>query len=311
VPELPEVETIRGQLAPVVEGMRIAAIDVLDPRWSAPLAPHELAEAVQGRRIEALRRRGKYLIWEMEGELFLVQHLRMSGAILLAADSSTPHPRVQIELRGARRRVVRLTIVDQRRFGTAQLLFGEQALDAFFAARLGPEPFDEDFTADYLFGQTRGRTAPIKALLLDQRRVAGVGNIYADEALFRAGIHPARPAGSLTRAQCERLRQGVIEALREGIDAKGASIDDFRHIDGVSGSFQDRFLVHLRAGEPCPRCGGEIVKLVVAGRGTYVCGHCQRPPRRRANRETFATPTSPARPAARRAGRSGRPPASR
>jgi formamidopyrimidine-DNA glycosylase len=311
VPELPEVETIRSQLAPVVEGMRIAAMDVLDPRWSAPLSPDELADAVQGRRIEALRRRGKYLIWEMEGELFLVQHLRMSGAILLNADPATPHPRVQIELRGARGRIVRLTIVDQRRFGTAQLLFGEQALDAFFAERLGPEPFQEAFTAAYLFDQTRGRTAPVKALLLDQRRVAGVGNIYADEALFRAGVHPARPAGSLTRAQCEALREGVIEALREGIDAKGASIDDFRHIDGVSGSFQDRFLVHLRAGEPCPRCGGEIEKLVVAGRGTYVCPRCQRPPLRRPNRETFATPTSPIRPAARGAGRSGRPPASR
>jgi formamidopyrimidine-DNA glycosylase len=311
VPELPEVETIRGQLAPVVQGMRIAKMDVLDPRWSAPLSPQELSDAVQGRRIEALRRRGKYLIWEMEGELFLLQHLRMSGAVLLAADPSTSHPRVQIELRGVRGRVVRLTIVDQRRFGTAQLLFGEKALEAFFAARLGPEPFEQGFTAEYLFGQTRGRTTPIKALLLDQRRVAGVGNIYADEALFRARIHPTLPAGSLSRKQCERLREGVIEALREGIDAKGASIDDFRHIDGVSGSFQDRFLVHRRAGEPCPRCGGEIVKLMVAGRGTYVCGRCQRPPLRRLNRETFATPTSPIRPAARRAGRSGRPPASR
>jgi formamidopyrimidine-DNA glycosylase len=122
----------------------------------------------------------------------------------------------------------------------------------------------------------------VKAFLLDQRRVAGVGNIYADEALFRAGVHPRRPAGRLSPAQWAALRDGVIEALRAGIDARGATIDDFRDIDGVSGSFQDQFLVHRRAGEPCPRCGGEIVKMVVGGRGTYVCETCQPRPRRRA-----------------------------
>jgi formamidopyrimidine-DNA glycosylase len=307
MPELPEVETIRGQLAPVLEGTRIARMEILDPRWSAPLAPTELSETVQGRRIERLSRRGKYLIWELEGELFLVQHLRMSGAILLAPDPATPHQRVQIELRGARGKRTRLTIVDQRRFGTAQLLFGTDALEAFFAARLGLEPFDPGFTTEHLWRQTRGRRTSIKALLLDQRRVVGVGNIYADEALFRAQIHPARPAGSLTKAQCEALREGVIEALSAGIDAKGASIDDFRHIDGVSGSFQDLFLVHRRAGEPCPRCGSEIVKLVVAGRGTYVCERCQRPPRGAAAGALLALRRREARPG----GRSAPPPASR
>ena len=139
----------------------------------------------------------------------------------------------------------------------------------FFAQRLGLEPFDEAFTAEHLGALVRGRTAPIKALLLDQRKIAGVGNIYADEALFRARIHPLRPAGSLSREQRERLREGIVEALGEGIDARGASIDDFRHIDGFRGSFQDRFLVHLRAGEPCVRCGRAIAKIVAAGRGTY------------------------------------------
>jgi formamidopyrimidine-DNA glycosylase len=279
MPELPEVETIRGQLAPHVEGRRIAGMEILDPRWCAPLAPHELADAVRGRRVRRLRRRGKYLLWELEGELWLAQHLRMSGAVLLDPDPEPPHLRVRIELRGPGARKARLVVTDQRRFGTAQPIFGEQALEAFFASRLGPEPFDPELTAAYLWRQARGRRAPVKALLLDQKRVAGVGNIYADEALFRARIHPARPAGSLSRAQWEALRAGVIEALAAGIDAKGASIDDFRHIDGVTGSFQDQFLVHLRAGEPCPRCGGEIVKTVVAGRGTYVCVRCQRPPR--------------------------------
>lgn len=279
MPELPEVETIRGQLAGLVEGRRIAQIEVLDPRWPAPLAPSELADAVRGRTVEHLRRRGKYLVWELDGELWLVQHLRMSGAVLYQPDPEPEHVRVRMQLRGPAGRRTRLVIVDQRRFGTAQLLFGERALRDFFATRLGPEPFEETFTADYLYRQTRDRRAPIKALLLDQRRVAGIGNIYADEALFRAMIHPARAAGTLARAQCARLREGVIEALTEGIDAKGASIDDFRHVDGVSGSFQDRFLVHRSAGEPCPRCGTEIVKILVAGRGTYVCERCQRQPR--------------------------------
>ncbi|MHB8532772.1 MAG: zinc finger domain-containing protein, partial [Solirubrobacteraceae bacterium] len=119
-------------------------------------------------------------------------------------------------------------------------------------------------------------------MLLDQRRVAGVGNIYADEALFRARIHPLRAAGTLKLAQLARLRDGVLDALGAGIDAKGASIDDFRHVDGVRGSFQDRFLVHLREGEPCVRCGRAISKLVVAGRGTYVCERCQPRPRKAA-----------------------------
>jgi formamidopyrimidine-DNA glycosylase len=121
----------------------------------------------------------------------------------------------------------------------------------------------------------------VKAFLLDQRRLAGVGNIYADEALFRARIHPLRPAGRLTRAQCERLREAVVASLQAGIDAQGATIDDFRHVDGVTGSFQDQFLVHRRAGLPCPECGRPVVKLVAAGRGTYVCTRCQPVPRPR------------------------------
>jgi formamidopyrimidine-DNA glycosylase len=125
----------------------------------------------------------------------------------------------------------------------------------------------------------RGRTAPVKAFILDQRRIAGVGNIYADEALFRARVHPLRPAGRLTTAQWSALREAIEVALRAGIDAKGATIDDFRHVDGARGSFQDSFLVHRRAGQPCPECGRPVRKLVVGGRGTYVCEHCQPRPR--------------------------------
>ena len=285
MPELPEVETIRGQLASIVTGRTLRRVEVLDHRWSSPLLPQELADALTGSRVLALERRGKYLIWRLDGDVALVQHLRMSGAILCDPRPEPPHVRVRIELGGRRAAGAaqagckRLVIVDPRRFGTAQLLFGSDALDEFFTARLGLEPFQEGFTAAHLQRLARGRSAPVKAFLLDQRRIAGIGNIYADEALFRAQIHPRRPAGRLTREDWERLQAGIVEALQAGIDAKGASIDDFRHVDGVKGSFQDRFLVHRRAGEPCPVCGTEVMKTVVAGRGTYVCEHCQRPPR--------------------------------
>jgi formamidopyrimidine-DNA glycosylase len=276
VPELPEVETIRRQLAPLVEGRRVRGIEILDPRWSRPLEPHELADALVGRRIERLGRRGKYLVWHLQDEVHLVQHLRMTGAVLSEPKPEPAHVRVRIELSPRRR----LVVVDPRRFGTGELLLGAEALEEFFALRLGLEPLEEGFTAAHLRTLTRGRAAPIKAFLLDQRRVAGVGNIYADEALFRARIHPLRPAGRLTVEQHERLREAVVAALLEGIDARGATIDDFRHVDGVRGSFQDRFLVHRREGLPCPECGTAIVKMVAAGRGTYVCESCQPRPRR-------------------------------
>lgn len=287
MPELPEVETIRRQLAPLVQGRKIEAVEILDARWPAPLSRTELADALLGRRVRELSRRGKYLVWELSGDAYLVQHLRMTGAVLCDPRPEPAHTRVRVLLgrrggatQAARREParVRLVITDPRRFGTGQLVLGDDALDEFFAQRLGLEPLDPRFTAEHLYGLTRGRIAPIKALLLDQRRLAGVGNIYADEALFRAGIHPLRPAGRLTRWQAADLREALIEALRAGIDARGASIDDFRHIDGVRGSFQDRFMVHRRAGEQCPRCGTPIEKLLAAGRGTYVCPSCQRRP---------------------------------
>jgi formamidopyrimidine-DNA glycosylase len=288
MPELPEVETIRAQLAPLVEGRRVRRIEILDPRWTRPLAPAAVQAALEGRRIVRLGRRGKYLVWELEEDVYLAQHLRMTGALLWNPDVEPAHTRVRIELEPR----ALLLVSDARRFGTGELLLGEDALEAFFSARLGIEPFDERFTAERLRALARGRRAPIKALLLDQRRIAGVGNIYADEALFRAGVHPQRPAGRLTARQWDALRVGVLEALSAGIDARGASIDDFRHIDGVRGTFQDEFLIHRREGEPCVRCGREIKKLVVAGRGTYVCEHCQPRPRARVRHPSKALATS-------------------
>ena len=230
-----------------------------------------------GRRVERLGRAGKYLIWELSDEVFLLVHLRMTGSLLFDPGVDPPHTRVRMALSDGHR----LVYVDPRRFGTAHLLLGGAARDAYLALRLGAEPMTDAFTTAYLRGQARGRTAPVKAFVLDQRRIAGVGNIYADEALFRAGIHPLRAAGSLRPAQYAALHDSIEAALREGIDAKGATIDDFRHVDGTYGSFQDRFLVHLREGEPCVNCGTTIRKLVVGGRGTYVCEHCQPRPRAR------------------------------
>jgi formamidopyrimidine-DNA glycosylase len=185
--------------------------------------------------------------------------------------------------------VRRVAFADPRRFGTGELAVGPAALDAFFAARLGEEPLERGFTGAHLHAQARDSRAPIKAFLLDQRRVAGVGNIYADEALFRARIHPLRPANRLTAAQCEALRDAVVASLEAGIAAKGATIDDFRDPDGARGAFQDQFLVHRREGEPCPSCGRPIRKLHAAGRGTYVCEGCQ--PRPRVARRVVRPPT--------------------
>jgi formamidopyrimidine-DNA glycosylase len=295
VPELPEVETIRRHLAPHVEGRRITALDVADPRWSGPLAPEQIVDAVVGRHAKRLGRRGKYLIWELEADVFLLVHLRMTGTLLLDPGSPSPHTRVCFELDAGAHRVA---FVDPRRFGTGELALGTAALDEFLSARLGIEPFDPDFTGHRLHALTRRRRAPIKAFLLDQREIAGVGNIYADEALFRAGIHPLRPAGRLTRPQCEALRDAVVDALRAGIEAKGATIDDFRHPDGVQGSFQDQFLVHRRADLPCPSCGRPVLKLRAAGRGTYVCEICQPKPRRAAYAAAARSSSRPARSAA-------------
>jgi formamidopyrimidine-DNA glycosylase len=276
MPELPEVETIRRHLAPHVDGRTLRALEVLDERWTRPVSGAEVTAAVAGRRVERLGRRGKYLVWELEDEAYLLQHLRMTGTLLLDPLGAPPHTRVWFRLDGHD-----LAYTDPRRFGTGELALGGPALDAFFAARLGLEPFDVGFTAAHLHALARTSRAPVKAFLLDQKRIAGVGNIYADEALFRARIHPLRPANRLTRPQIEALREGVIESLSAGIAAKGASIDDFRDPDGVAGTFQDRFLVHLREGQPCTRCGRTVRKLRAAGRGTYVCEKCQPRPRLR------------------------------
>jgi formamidopyrimidine-DNA glycosylase len=297
VPELPEVETVRRQLEPEVVGLRIERLEVLDARWCRPVPPEELGAEVGGRRVEGLGRRGKYLLLELEGDRTLVTHLRMTGNLVLVEgehvldpsegrrlyegerSASARHLRARFLLEDGRE----LWFTDPRRFGEA-FLIDDDAVEARFE-RLGVEPLSREFTPEALAAAAAGRTAPLKSFLLDQSRVAGVGNIYADEALFRARLHPLSPAGSMRAEHHAALRDGIVAALEAGLDGGGASIDDYRDARGEKGSMQDEFLVHTREGEPCPSCGGRIVRIVVSGRSTYYCPSCQvrlrRRPRRR------------------------------
>ncbi len=299
MPELPEVETVCRQLEPEIDGRRIESLEVLDERWSRPVPGRRLSKAVAGATIEGLGRRGKYLLLALDGGRTLVMHLRMTGNLILVEgeemldpsegrrlyegerSTSARHLRARFVLDDGRE----LWFTDPRRFGEA-FLIDDADLDARFAGRLGVEPLSEEFTAEVLGEMAAGRTAPLKSFLLDQSGVAGVGNIYADEALHRARLHPLSPAGSMKPEHLQALRDGVVAALEAGIDGGGASIDDYRDARGEKGRMQDEFLVHTREGEPCPRCDGEIVRIVVGGRSTYFCPSCQvklrRRPRRRA-----------------------------
>jgi formamidopyrimidine-DNA glycosylase len=298
MPELPEVETVVRQLEPEVQGQRIKRLEVLDPRWSRPVPPEELGAAVSGGTIERLGRRGKYILMGLDGDRTLVMHLRMTGNLILREGEETLDPsegrRLYESERSTEERHLRARFVladgrelwftDPRRFGEAFLL-SDVGLEARFA-KLGLEPFAPEFTPEALGEMAAGRTAPLKSFLLDQSGVAGVGNIYADEALFRAELHPLSPAGSMRSEHLEVLRDAVVAALEAGIDAGGSSIDDYRDARGEKGTMQNEFLVHTREGEDCPRCGGTIKRLVVSGRSTYFCPDCQvrlrrRPKRRR------------------------------
>jgi formamidopyrimidine-DNA glycosylase len=278
MPELPEVETIRRQLEPELRGRTIERLEVLDARWSRPVAPQTLEAAVSGRPIRGLDRRGKYLLLGLDWMETLVMHLRMTGNLRLVEGvvEPTPYLRARFRLDDGRE----LWFTDARRFGEA-FLVDEEGLAVRFEGRLGVEPLSEQFTPEALGEIAAGRRAPLKSFLIDQRGVAGVGNIYADEALFRARLHPLSPAGSMRAEHHAALHLGVVEALRAGIDGGGASIDDYRDARGGRGAMQEEFLVHTREGKPCLRCGAEIRRIVVGGRSTYYCPSCQVRLRRR------------------------------
>jgi formamidopyrimidine-DNA glycosylase len=275
VPELPEVETIRASLAPGLTGRRLERVDILDPRLTRPEPPEVVAAALEGEVVADVRRRGKYLIVGFESGRHLLIHLRMTGNVLHPAPEGRrddPHVRAVVRLDDGSD----ITYRDVRRFGTWELLEPRE-LDAYFVARrLGVEPLGRSFTPAGLRRSLAGRRAPIKAALLDQRAAAGVGNIYADEALWYARVNPLTPAGELGEEEVAALRDGVRKALQLGIRRQGATLRDYRGADGSRGRMQDEFRVYGRENEPCERCGTPIAKTRVAGRGTWYCPTCQR-----------------------------------
>jgi formamidopyrimidine-DNA glycosylase len=272
VPELPEVETVRRRLEPVLVGRRFDRVEILDPRLTRPEDPLAVAVELVGERVAAVDRRGKYLIVRFESGRALLVHLRMTGNLLHVVGrlEDDPHRRAVVELDDG----TVLAYRDVRRFGT--WLLAEPGLaEPYLDARLGREPLAQAFTTKRLSEALAGRRAPVKAAILDQRRLAGVGNIYADEALWRARIHPLRPAGELDEDELRALRRGIRAALNAGIERQGATLRDYRTPDGGSGRMQHEFKVYGREGQPCERCGRPIEKIRAAGRGTWFCPNCQ------------------------------------
>lgn len=276
MPELPEVETVRRGIAPVLEGGRIERADILDPRLVRPFDPGIVAEELVGERVSAVDRRGKYLLVRFESGRVLLMHLRMTGSLRHAARGALvedPTTRAVLRLDNGSDVAFR----DVRRFGTWELL-EPQDVRPTLAERLGPEPLGA-FSAERLGRRLEGRRAPLKSALLDQRTVAGLGNIYVDEALWHSRLHPLRRAGSLDGDELRRLHRALRRVLRLGIARQGSTLRDYTAPDGSSGSMQDEFRAYGRAGEPCDRCRVVLERIVVGGRGTTFCPRCQVPAR--------------------------------
>jgi formamidopyrimidine-DNA glycosylase len=274
VPELPEVETVRRRLETVVSGARIEHATISDVRLTRPHDPVLLAAELVGERIDAVDRRGKYLVVRFASDRVLLVHLRMTGSFLWgssAADpSDDPHRRAVLSMDNGSDVVYR----DVRRFGTWELFEGGE-VERHLADRLGPEPLGP-ITAASLATRLDGHRAPLKAVLLDQRVLAGLGNIYVDEALWWSRLHPQRPAGSLSAEDARRLHRAVRRVLRRAIERQGSTLRNYVTPDGERGSMQDEFHAYGRAGEPCDRCGTPLERAVVGGRGTTFCARCQR-----------------------------------
>ena len=275
MPELPEVETARRGLLPHVAGRRVGHVRLRRPDLRWPI-PREVEDLLPGQRIEAIRRRAKYLLLDTAAGSALL-HLGMSGSLrVLPEDTAVrAHDHVDIGLEGldgAPDRVLRFN--DPRRFGC--LLWQPPGEVHPLLAGLGPEPLSDDFDGDYLFARSRGRAAPVKTFLMDQAVVVGVGNIYAAEALFMAGIAPLRPAGKVSRARYASLAEAVKAILAHAIARGGTTLRDFLSPDGAPGYFEQELLAYGRGGAPCPRCGRPMRQALVGQRASVWCGHCQR-----------------------------------
>lgn len=273
MPELPEVETIKNDLRPVLAGHTIVGATV---DWDGCIdrpSVEELGRQIAGRRIEDVQRRGKFLILALSGGKALLVHLRMTGRLLVekAAAPRQVHTRLSLALDNG----YELRFVNMRKFGRVYLVDDPQEV----LAGLGPEPLDEDFGTDDFCALCSSRRGMIKPLLLNQRFIAGLGNIYVDEALFQARLHPRRKANTLTKQELTQLRHSIRTVLRQAIEDGGTSLTDYRRPDGGEGTHQEQLLVFRRAEEPCPRCGTKIERIVVGGRGTFICPRCQEAPR--------------------------------
>ncbi|WP_227269121.1 bifunctional DNA-formamidopyrimidine glycosylase/DNA-(apurinic or apyrimidinic site) lyase [Roseobacter weihaiensis] len=292
MPELPEVETVRRGLAPAMEGVVIAQADVNRPdlRWPFPA---NMAARLTGKKVERLRRRSKYILADLDSDETLLIHLGMSGRMLISGDPSNPrlaehmpgqfvhdHPPAQKHdhvvfhmANGAR-----ITFNDPRRFGAMDLMATATAANHKLLTVLGPEPLGNDFHEKHLIHAFKNKNSPVKSVLLDQRIVSGLGNIYVCEALFRAKIHPARKAGKVSAPRVARLVPIIRDVLSDAIEAGGSSLRDFRQADGELGYFQHSFDVYGREGDPCrtPDCPGVIRRIVQSGRSSFYCAQCQR-----------------------------------
>jgi len=274
LPELPEVETVLLTLRPKLLGAVIAKTEILFPQVIACPAAGQFELAVKSKRITHMERRGKYLVWEFDTGLALVTHLGMTGRLLYSPDGALPgrHTRLVYRFLGGGQ----LFFDDQRKFGRVWLLPKDSLAGLSGFCSLGPEPLSESFSAAYLALALKKRNTFVKAALLDQKTVAGLGNIYADEALFLAGIAPWRPASSLDQSEVERLVQAIARVLREGIEHRGTTIRDYADAFGSAGSHQHFLRVYGREGKNCLNCSAVIARKKIAGRSSYYCPACQR-----------------------------------
>jgi formamidopyrimidine-DNA glycosylase len=269
MPELPEVETVKNELLPHIIGKQITEVALIWPGTVRQPSPEEFRSRLIGQRITGITRRGKYLIFSLTGPEVLIVHLKMTGSLLLKPASAEPdkYTRAVIYLDGESA----LHFRDPRKFGVMRLTADADTI----TGKLGPEPLSADFTPQVLAKLLRKRTAPIKALLHDQNVIAGIGNMYADEALFTAGIHPLRTGGNLSDEEISRLHQAIVEVLRNGIKNMGASIVHYYRPGGETGFAHHHFRVAHRRGKTCPVCGTPIEWIKVRDRGTYFCPKCQ------------------------------------
>jgi formamidopyrimidine-DNA glycosylase len=269
MPELPEVESIRRSLLPLV-GACILDVEVRERRLRRPIAP-DFESRLRGRRITAIDRRGKYLLFALDGGRTLLAHLGMSGRIERKprGDPSRPHDHVRLLLD----RGIALVFNDPRRFGLLSTADGENFAEL---ANVGRDPLAEPCSADELRAFARGRRLPIKNLLMDQRRLSGLGNIYVNEVLYQAGIRPRRRVTRLSRRELERLAEALRDVLERAVRLGGSSISDYRDADGRAGFFQREHAVYDRGGQPCRRCGTSIRRIVQSGRSSFYCPECQR-----------------------------------